>query len=371
MSSTARRLSGLLLAGLVLGCTPTEDWPPQFPRSVYTYAQFKQGDDKPFEPLPELRAKIDEFLLAQFGTPAEPKIKGAADDRNFAIHKGSRLYRMHCMYCHGPAGAGNGASAKAYDPLPRDYRWGYFRWKSTAGPQRPLREDLLRTVTHGIPGTSMPAFGRLAQEQREQLVEYVVFLSQRGETELKLLQKASTAPKETGELKDFMEEFDEELKDAAKKVDQAWKSAKPVPVPPRNESIDADPKLREESIRRGSILFKSPTANCVKCHGYDAKGRRQVLPNVPVTDDKDSWGNPVSPRDLTEGVYRGGRRLEDTFLRIHQGILASAMPAFNNLKTEEIWDLVRFVRALPYRPDLLPGEKAAPSPPPGFSATSN
>jgi len=219
----------------------------------------------------------------------------------------------------------------------------------------------------------MPAFGRLALEQREQLVEYVVFLSQRGETELRLLQKASSAPKEQGELKDFMEEFDEDLMDPAKnparKVAQSWESAKAVPVPPRNESIDADPKLREESIRRGSLLFRGPTANCVKCHGYDAKGRRQVLPNVPATDDKDSWGHPVSPRDLTEGVFRGGRRPEDTFLRIHQGILASAMPAFNNLKTEEIWDLVRFVRALPYRPDLLPGEKAQPAPPPGFSAS--
>ena len=97
-----------------------------------------------------------------------------------------------------------------------------------------------------------------------------------------------------------------------------------------------------------------------------------MLPNTPVTDDVDVWGTKVSPRDLTEGVYRGGRRLEDTFLRIHQGIQASAMPAFEqSLKPEQIWDLVRFIRALPYRPDLLPGEKGAPAPPPGFSATSN
>lgn len=362
----------MLIAAFVLGCSPTEEWPAEFPKSVYTYAQLKQGDQKPFEPLPEVRAKIDEFLLAQFGTPADPKIKGASDDRNFAIHKGSRLYRMHCMYCHGPAGAGNGASATGYFPLPRDYRWGFFKWKSTAGPQRPLREDLLRTVTNGIPGTSMPAFGRLPIEQREQLVEYVVFLSQRGETELKLIQAATQAPKETGELKDFMEAFDDDLKDSAKKVAQAWDQAKAVPVPPREETIDNDPALRSASINRGRDLFMGPTANCVKCHGTDGKGRRQVLPNVPVTDDKDSWGNPVSPRDLTEGVYRGGRRLEDTFLRIHQGILASAMPAFGkDLKPDQIWDLVRFIRALPYRPDLLPGSKAQPAPPPGYSAAPN
>ena len=361
----------LLLVGFVAGCTPAEDWPPAFPHSVYTFKQLGQGEEKPFEPQPALQAKIDEFLVAQFGTPAEPKIKGAPDERNQAIHKGSRLYRTNCMYCHGPAGAGNGASAGAYVPPPRDYRRGMFKWKSSLGPQPPLREDLLRTVTNGVPGTSMPAFGRLGLEQREQLVEYVIYLSERGETEMRLLQKATGAPQETGDLKDFLEEFGEDIKTTFRKIDDGWKSAKAVPVPPRNESIDADPKLREESIRRGVQLFMGQKANCVKCHGVDGKGRRQVLPNTAVTDDTDVWGNKVSPRDLTEGVYRGGRRLEDTFLRIHQGILASAMPAFGKdpgLTTEEIWDLVRFIRALPYRPDLLPGGKALPEPPHGISA---
>src|SRR4051794_32536730 len=107
MKQTARRGGALLIAALALGCSPTEEWPAEFPKSVYTYAQLKQGDQKPFNPAPKLRTKTAESLLPKSGTPADPKIKGATDDRNFAIHKGSRLYRMHCMYCHGPAGAGN------------------------------------------------------------------------------------------------------------------------------------------------------------------------------------------------------------------------------------------------------------------------
>jgi mono/diheme cytochrome c family protein len=366
-----RRSAGFGLAlVLVVGCTPAEDWPPAFPTSTYTLKQLGQGEETPFEPAPELRAKIDEFLVAQFGTPAEPKIKSATDERNFAIHKGSRLYRMHCMYCHGPAGAGDGASAAAYSPLPRDYRQGFFKWKSTASSQRPLKEDLVRTITHGIPGTSMPAFGRLAEEQRHQLAEYVTFLSQRGETEFSLLRLAAGAPKEPDELKDYMEEFEDELKDSAKKAARSWESAKPVPTPPRDESIDTDERLREASLQRGKQLFMGPKANCIKCHGTDGKGRPQVLPNVVVTDDKDVWGRTVSPRDLTEGVYRGGRRLEDTFLRIHEGIYASGMPAFGkDLNPDQVWDLVRFIRALPYRPDLLPGSRFEPKPPPGYSAT--
>ena len=358
-----RCFSLVVVAVIAVGCEPREDWPPSFPKSVYTYKKFGQGDDKPFESAPDLRAKVDEILVAQFGTPANPKIEGATDERNFAIHKGSRLFRMHCMYCHGPAGGGDGASAKAYFPLPRDYRAGMFKWKSTPGSTKPLREDLLRTISHGVSGTSMPAFGRLALEQRQQLVEYVIFLSQRGETEFRLLKLLTEAPQESSELKDFLESFADDAKSEAKKVAQSWETAKAATVPPRNEAIDNDEALRRASIKRGLDLYMGPAANCVKCHGVDGKGRRQVLPNVAVTDDKDHWGNPAVPRDLNEGDYRGGRRLEDTYLRIQQGIAAAGMPAFANLKPEEIWDLVRFVRAVPYRPDLWPGGKAQPEPP--------
>jgi mono/diheme cytochrome c family protein len=363
-----RSLAVVCLSVALVGCEPHEDWPPSFPKSIYTLKQFKQGEDKVFEPAPELRKEIDEFLDKQFGTPANPKSAGATEERSFAIHKGSRLFRMHCMYCHGPAGGGDGASAKAYSPLPRDYRAGMFKWKSTPGNAKPLREDLLRTISHGVSGTSMPAFGRLALEQRQQLVEYVVFLSQRGETEFKLLNLATQAPQETGELKDFLEAFADDAKTELKKVTTSWESVKAAVVPPRNEKIDEDKALREASIERGKQLYLGPAANCVKCHGVDGKGRRQVLPNVEVTDDKDYWGHPAQPRDLNEGDYRGGRRMEDTYLRISQGIAASGMPAFANLKPDEIWDLVRFVRAVPYRPDLWPGGKALPEPPPGARA---
>ena len=51
------------------------------------------------------------------------------------------------------------------------------------GVRRPRRDDLIRTLSKGIDGTSMPAFGLLPLKEIEQLASYVVHLSIRGEVE--------------------------------------------------------------------------------------------------------------------------------------------------------------------------------------------
>ena len=53
-------------------------------------------------------------------------------------------------------GDGAGPAAAVLDPYPRDFRNGLFKYTSTAGGAKPLREDLLRTLQQGIPGTAMP-----------------------------------------------------------------------------------------------------------------------------------------------------------------------------------------------------------------------
>jgi hypothetical protein len=63
----------------------------------------------------------------------------------------------------------------------------------------------------------------------------------------------------------------------------------------------------------------------------------------------------VQPRNLTLGVFRGGRRGEDLYARIYGGIHPSGMTAFQSaLKTgpsypdrpDKIWNVVHFVQAL-------------------------
>jgi mono/diheme cytochrome c family protein len=63
----------------------------------------------------------------------------------------------------------------------------------------------------------------------------------------------------------------------------------------------------------------------------------------------DDWGTLVRPNNLTNGVYRAGRRPVDFYYRIHSGINGSGMANFGaTIPPEAIWDLVNFVRILPY-----------------------
>ena len=58
-------------------------------------------------------AELEEKLEKLFGTPAQPTVGGVDDDFKQALKLddetlsyGSRLYRVHCLHCHGVAGNG-------------------------------------------------------------------------------------------------------------------------------------------------------------------------------------------------------------------------------------------------------------------------
>ncbi len=103
------------------------------------------------------------------------------------MRSGRELYMHHCMHCHGVTGDGNGPTAKYLSPLPRDYRQGIFKFISTTDAvKRPSRDDLTRTLRLGIPGTYMPSFAMLKDHEVKNIIEYVRWLSMRGEYEIQL-----------------------------------------------------------------------------------------------------------------------------------------------------------------------------------------
>ena len=300
---------------------------------------------------PEDRQQIKATLDTIFGTPRHPLVdlKAAAGAEDAAelqqlqknlkldettLARGSVLYREHCLHCHGVMGNGRGPTAPWVNPHPRDYRQGVFKFTSTSqgelgNNRKPRRADLLRTLREGIEGTSMPSFGLLAPDQLDDLASYVMHLSIRGQSEFLVMKELL----EKGTLEDTT--VPDRLKEYVRAIAGWWQASQAeqnliqpgVPAPEQDQAL-------EESVKRGSQLFK----DCLQCHiDYGRK------PNYLF----DEWGTIVRPADLTAGVYRGGRRPIDLYWRIFGGINGSGMPSANKTP-QETWDLVNFVRALPY-----------------------
>jgi hypothetical protein len=70
------------------------------------------------------------------------------------------------------------------------------------------------------------------------------------------------------------------------------------------------------------------------------------------------------PRNLRQGIYRGGRRRVDVFHRIYTGIAGTPMPASGpatldpeakgTLTETEMWQIVDYVLSLPYEAPSRP-----------------
>lgn len=305
------------------------------------------------------------------------------DKVQYAQEGGYGLYRQHCLHCHGVSGAGDGPTAPFLYPRPRDYRKGLFKFTSTSTGAKPTRADLRKTILDGIHGTSMPAFVAMLNEPEvEQVLDYVIFLSMRGETESGLIDQAMIEDES-----DPNALSEDSVADVANSVFNKWKNADslvlnpPIPKPPSDRA----------SIERGKAIFlKTNTTgeqvDCTSCHGPQALGNGPIFVDQEIFEEVvfsgspsgmeeraskltgkdlelwkaslDDWGNPLRPANLNISRYKGGRRPLDLYWRVAKGINGAKMPAHSpTLKPNEIWDVVNFVLALPYEPDLLKGAK--------------
>src|SRR6516225_733381 len=99
---------------------------------------------------------------------------GALDPK---LQAGKTVYLQHCAACHGVNGDGSGPASVWLFPRPRNFSAGLFKIKSTPGTALPTDEDLFSTVTRGMPGSSMPSFTYLTEQQRRDAVQYIKYLT--------------------------------------------------------------------------------------------------------------------------------------------------------------------------------------------------
>ncbi len=409
----------LISVALVTGCGGEA----AFFRANLVEMKVRQSESEPITA--EQQRDIANVLLALFGDPNDPDVfdqeeqldgQSPLERFGFDLDKlrlaagpvysdelGNQhgLYRLHCAHCHGVTGDGKGPTAPFLNPYPRDYRQGIFKFKSTFGDAKPTDHDLRQILLDGIPGTAMPSFKLLPDNEIDALVEYVKYLSVRGETEIRLIEYvadegelpeggintiAGGLPLERDEDGIPVEEPDYD--DIVAPGTSIWSTAPPKGIHPVTPEVDVtDPGQLAASIERGRELFYSQKVKCNSCHGDSALGdgettdysawfqwRKQMdqsqdPPDVVAEKVEDFMEvgalrpRTIIPRNLRLGIYRGGRRPIDIYRRVFSGIYGSPMPgqgaeggiagdevpddqAGGSIPRQAIWDIVNYVLTL-------------------------
>jgi DMSO reductase family type II enzyme heme b subunit len=118
-----------------------------------------------------------DFAKPDFNMAPVPLEKAPKSTKESAV-AGRKVYEdTGCINCHGELGRGDGPSARTlvddwgFPIKPADFTQ---RWTFRGGP---TREDIFRTMTTGMNGTPMPAFGdALKPEERWAITDYMVSL---------------------------------------------------------------------------------------------------------------------------------------------------------------------------------------------------
>ena len=208
------------------------------------------------------------------------------------LRKGEELYVENCAPCHGAEGRGNGEAAQWMRVRPRDFTRAKYRYRSTTLGNRPLDGDLYRTLYRGLPGTPMPDWRKLGDENLWILVDYI---------------------------KHFSETIDG---DPGKPWDDDDTAIAVPPVPP------LDPEMEEEILARGEIMYS--VMKCSNCHGVTGRGdgpgwNGTAKDNGGIVRPRDFA--PRNDRDQPEMRLRGGDTPQDLYRTIMTGLDGTGMPA--------------------------------------------
>ena len=251
-------------------------------------------------------------LLPVSGYSQEPSIKESVEalqakvdslTRKSQLERGKAVYFQACSACHGIRGDGKGPAAVGFDPAPRNFRRGVYKFRSTVSGALPLDRDLERTVREGLPGTEMPRWKNvLSESDIKAVVQYV----------------KSFSP------------FFEDLKSLPLPAD--------IVKPPGQRPFAPS----AVSIAAGQMIFIKQ--DCVKCHGKSGQGD-----GVEADKLEDDWKVPIRPANLTLRHFKNGKEDGDIYRVFTTGLNGTPMPAFDDLAAEQRWQLVDFIQSLEQR----------------------
>lgn len=255
---------------------------------------------------------------------------------------GARVYAEYCAGCHGEKGDGRGPAARFLDPKPRDFTTGLFKFAGVPSGQLPRDADLMRTLTRGLPGSSMPSWALLSEGERRAVIAY---------------------------LKTFSPAWREGPAGAAVAISE-------------DPFARGGPEEIREAVARGRAVYHL-AATCWQCHpSYatqkevdDMAAAEKSEPVIlrpgagrpePVAD---AWDQPLLPTDFPSRRLKSGSSVEDIYRTIASGIGGTAMPTWKDgLEEKDLWALSYYVKNLAdrrwRRAHAVPSQPPAPLPAP-------
>ncbi|HHT9145909.1 MAG: cytochrome c [Candidatus Brocadiaceae bacterium] len=209
--------------------------------------------------------------------------------------EGKNTYKKYCSPCHGEEGKGDGPLARSMLPKPRDFTRGAYKFRTTPSGSLPTDEDMYRTISYGVPNSTMIPWDILTEEQRTSVIPL---------------------------LKSFSEAF--EVRKPEAPVDVG------LEVRPTEKTVADGKKIYEEKLE------------CWKCHGVEGRGD-----GPSAAEQEDDFGFPIKPFDFTTGKFKGGNSSRDVYLRFTTGLNGTPMPSFaKELTDEQRWYLTHYVISL-------------------------
>lgn len=111
---------------------------------------------------------IMSLVLWSCNTPGVERPELASSE---ARARGEAIFQSKCALCHGVRADGHGVRKTGLSSHPPNFR--SEQWRSSVTP-----EQVYETVRHGKPGTSMPGWPALSEQETWDVVAYVLSVSE-------------------------------------------------------------------------------------------------------------------------------------------------------------------------------------------------